>query len=177
MERPIVPAEAFDGRQVAQTPPPLPQAVISAPNGIAIGGGTVTNPTVVNNGPPPPKIRITVAARNQQNTTVVSVNGRPNPETLYRSTYLVDVTDSEIPSLIITAKGVTLRQLECGPSTGMYPAVTAVNGEASCSMHAVFGNDWFFSIQTLSPVEKAEDIYLGVICPTGIRCEIGWVRQ
>jgi hypothetical protein len=62
------------------TRPPPPKMEINAPNGIAIGGGTVTNPTVINFGPPqrqltdeqvkgltdfinglPPFIRITVA--------------------------------------------------------------------------------------------------------------------
>jgi hypothetical protein len=38
-----------NNNQVSQ---PLPS--INAPNGIAIGGGTVNNPTVINNGPPPP---------------------------------------------------------------------------------------------------------------------------
>lgn len=162
-------------KTVADAKPPTPASggtiTNNCPGGICISGGTVSNPTVVNNGPPPAKIQLRPWDQNQQNNTAVAVmpNGPPNLETLYHSTHLIEVTGSAIPGLHVSAKGPKLRQLECGLHTGMYQTVTAVNGEADCTMHSVFGDDWFFGIQTLSPVSHG-DVRIDLIC-LGIRCE------
>lgn len=51
---------------------PEPRTSISAPNGIAIGGGNVTNPTVNNYEPAPPKIRVDI-----EYPTEAEVNSSP----------------------------------------------------------------------------------------------------
>ncbi|MHB8413334.1 MAG: hypothetical protein ACYDDI_15510 [Candidatus Acidiferrales bacterium] len=48
-----------------------PQMQINAPYGIAIGGGNVTNPTVINTGPPPAKLTFT-----EEVVTPLSQNGQ-----------------------------------------------------------------------------------------------------
>jgi hypothetical protein len=160
--------ESGTNTEATRAQPVPPDTVNNCPGGICISGGTVTNPTVVN-GPPPAKLRITPSQQNQKNFAAVAVNGRPNPENLYHSIFLIDVKDSAIPGLVVSARGAKLRQLECGQQMGMYPTITAVNGEASCPMNGVFGSGWFFGIQTLSPVGPG-DVRIDLVC-SGIRCE------
>ncbi len=68
-----------DNNQVNASPAPQVQ-INNAPNGIAIGGGIVNNPTVFNLGPPPqPKPTVTIcisqarAAEGQHQTTVMTL--------------------------------------------------------------------------------------------------------
>jgi hypothetical protein len=156
-------SHARESTTAPNLPAPVPATVNNCPNGICISGGTVTNPTVVN-GSPPPKLKITQGDQNQPNNAPVSFDGPPHLEALYRSTILIEVTGSEVPNLQVYAKGLKLRQLECGPKD-MYKMVAAVNGEASCAMSRVFGDDWLINIQTVSP-KSPGDVHIDIICPS-----------
>jgi hypothetical protein len=79
--------ESTSQSSVANSSPP--QQIISAPNGIAIGGGTVINPTV-NNGPPPAKLLWTQSAGG-------SVKGLENTK------IALDVDHTlEVPEFVVT---------------------------------------------------------------------------
>lgn len=50
-KKPVTPGHEVGAQAGDALPQQPPSQIVSAPNGIAIGGGTVTNPTVINNAP------------------------------------------------------------------------------------------------------------------------------
>lgn len=79
-------------------------SVISAPNGIAIGGGTVTNPTVNNYGPLEAEFTMQVVSSNVPDGV------------LYRSDYRLDVTTRiPVPAVRLTVYAKTIHSFEVIP--------------------------------------------------------------
>lgn len=124
------------------------------------GNGNTASP---NCGTSLAKVKITPADNNKENTTAVGIGGPPHLETLYRSSFKLNVSESTLSDLRVVVRGEKLRQIECGQETGFYKAATAMKGVASCTMNNLFGDDWFFAVQTLSPISRG-DLHMDIIC-------------
>jgi phosphoheptose isomerase len=91
-----------------------------------------------------------------------------NP-TIYRSTFRVTVSESAIPALRFTARGVNLTEVECGQFDGESRTYTAPNGKGTCDLSNAYGSNNIFAYYTTAPANQG-DISIAVDC-SGIRCE------
>lgn len=136
-------------------PTPPPQQTINAPNGIAIGGGTVSNPTVNNFGPQPAKVEMSCPDKAQEENEGYTLN------------CVLYVTAGVVPKLQITAYGWSVTRVMVSVQTvgGMMSGhgVHGYSNVMSMAIDNAYGR-YFISIQGTTRDLLAKYTCIGIPC-------------